>query len=509
MPQREQTLLVVAPDIGIVWGAPRHAIPDRAWWSVSNARFLRGNAEKVSGYKALQTLDGQVMGLYLYRKSADQLPTDATWIAVTLAKAWKRAKTDSAFVDITGPTPLTGGPTDWVKFATFRDMLIFTNGVDPVKKWTGTGNIADLGGSPPKARHVALFQNHVVLANLTWPEVKPQTLAWSDIGNPEVWSGGLDTGQLTLSDEPTPIIDIKQLRDSLVVYKPDAVYLMDYTVQPFTMSTKRIVGGGVGPISPRSVISAHDVHYFLGSDGMVYRLTMAGPEEIGQAVVGRIVQEINFASAQSVFGWWSPADGELIWAIPTGGSDTPNVAYILNIRDLRWGRRELQATAAVAIPSFVSTLWDNVGDPWDNSPHVWNDSALSSGSPVLLHGDTGGVVYQHGTPDAAGSPVVMDLETKLFDLGDATRHKRVKRLHVHYVAAQGATLEIYVLVSPSPGVPPVSYGPYTMVLDGTGDQWVDLDVTGRWIGFRFVNRDTNKSIRITGYAPVYHVREVT
>jgi len=493
---------VVAPDVGLVYGSPRHTIPDRGWWSVHNARFLRGNAEKVPGFVQHASLDGPVMGMYHY-------------VTPSGFERWMYATRTTVYADDgSGPSAvgtLTGEPNSWVKWVTYRGTLIFTNGKDPVKKWTGSGPIADLGGNPPKAKSIAVFQNHVVLAWLDpgLPTEQPQTLQWSDIGNAEVWSGGLENGKLTLSDEPTGVIEIAQLRDSLVAYKPDAIYLIDYTGFPFTMSTRRISSGGLGPISSRSVVAAQDVHYFLAEDGNVYKLTMAGPELISQAVGAAIRRELNYALKDSIFGFLNLFDNEAVWVIPTGSSPAPNVAYILNLQDSRWGRRELRATSSAFARTAQTTAWDDLNDGWDSAPWIWDDSSLGAGSPMLLHGDDSGKVYRLRGFSADGAPIVMSLETKMFDLGDATRKKRLKRLHLHYDATPGAVVKIYVLTASSPNGPTTSYGPYDMVLTGSGDDWIDVDVTGTWFAFRFVNEDTDKYVRITGYIPVFHVREVT
>jgi len=498
---REQALPIVAPDVGLVYGSPRHTIPERGWWQVENVVFRRGWAELVGGWSLFQTLDSKVMGITEYRTA--NLSTRA-WFAVTRGKAWKRSDTDSQFVDVTGATALTGNEDSYAHFAQFRNMLIFTNGKDPVKKWEGTGNIADLGGNPPKAKLVALLQNHVVLGWIDpgGPSEDPQRIQWSDIGNPEVWSGG-DAGALSLRDEPTPIVAMAQMRDSLIVYKPNAIYLVDYTGFPFTMSTRRIVAG-VGPISGRAVIFWQDVHYFLGGDGVVYRLTPAGVEPVGQAVERAIIGELNYDRRHHVFGWAEPDRGYAYWAIPPSGEQDPAIIYALYVPDLRWGRELRSLTAAAQVGSIApAKVWDDLTGAWDASTMVWNDALLASGSPVTLAGDASGRIYTRAS-ESTGTAV---LETKMFDFGDPTRKKRLKRVHVQYEAPEGTILQLYVLAANNPLLTPTSYGPYSIALDGSGDQWVDVDVTGQWLGLRFVA--SASKFRLAGYVPVFHVREVT
>ena len=511
MSDREQSIPVIAPDIGLVTGAARHALPDRAWAKVLNARFRKGRAEKVPGYIKVQALalDSRVMGLYDFRR------TDGfqAWIAVTKTKVWKKESLDATFVDITGASPLTGGDDDWADFTVFKDVLIITNGADPVKKWTGSGNIANLGGSPPKARRVTTFQNHVVLAWIdphgTSPQ--PQTIQWSDLGLSETWVGG-EAGAMTFVDEPSGVLEVMPLRDSLIAYKEDAIYLVDYTGFPFTMQTRRLATG-IGPISSRIVVDARDTHYFISSDNQVYKLTLSGPEIVGQAVQFGLFDELNFQYAHRAFGFLNGPENEAHFVIPTGGEVNPNIDYILNYLDVKWGRRELAATAAApkGARQLNTLTWNDVTSSWDSQPGTWNSSQYAVGANIILHGTIGGVVHKHsaGEVDADGVAIDADIEGKMFDFGDAGKKKRLLRLHVHYNLSAGTTLSIYVLTAPGPDVTPTVNGPYTLVLDGTGDQWVDLNLTATYFGFRFRNNSLSQTFGLTGFVPVFYMRETT
>jgi hypothetical protein len=220
---------VTAPDMGIVSQAPPHAIPDRAWTDGLNVRFRLGRVIKVGGYRRVNAtaLSGApIVGAFEYVQSGGT----KIWIVGTTTRLFKKAFGDSAFVDITGGTPLTGTANDFHSFATHKDTLIITNGVDAVKKWTGTGDIANLGGSPPVARVVEVFQNHVVLGYISG---FPNRIQWSDLGNAENWSGG-EAGSVDFVDDPGEVVAIRNLRDNLMIYKSDAIYVMDYCVAPET-----------------------------------------------------------------------------------------------------------------------------------------------------------------------------------------------------------------------------------------------------------------------------------
>jgi hypothetical protein len=421
--------------------------------------------------------------------------------------------TDAAPVDITG-TALTGEDEDWVDFVTFKNLLIFTNGRDPIQKWDGiSATVQPLGGSPPKARRIAVFQNHVVLAWIdpTGTTPQPQQIRWSDLGLAEVWSGG-EAGALSFVDEPSGVLEIVPLRDSLIAYKEDAIYVVEYTGFPFTMSTRRLATG-TGIFAPRMVVDVRDAHYFVGTDRQIYRLTLSGPEPIGQAVRVGMFEELAYQYRHRSFGFLNDADNEVYFVIPTSTSKDPNVAYILSYLEDKWGRRELPATAASAkgVRQLRDLTWDEVSTPWDALTTTWDGTRSSKGADIIMHGDASGKVYKHTVDqnDANGVAIDGDLTTKMFDFGDPTRHKRLERLHIFYEPQPSTTLSLYVLARESPSGAPTTYGPYSISLaDTTADAWIDLNITARFFQFRFRNNALNQPFAITGFVPVYYMREV-
>lgn len=516
MPERRQAIPILAPDLGLITGTPDLSVPDRGWTAVKNGRFRVGRADKVPGYVLAQAaaLDGPVQGLYDYNTTAGF----QAWIAVTKAKCWKKEVTDAAFVDITGGTPLTGQDDDWVDFTNFKDVLVFTNGRDVIKKWTGSGNIASLAGSPPKAKRITTFQNHVMLGWVDPFEVtpRPQRIQWSDLGLHETWSGG-EAGSLDLVDEPYGILEIMPLRDSMIAYKEDAGYLVDYTGFPFTMQTRRLFTG-TGPIAARIVVPVRDAHYFVAHDRMVYKVTLSGPEPVGQAVRFGILDELNHARRGRSFGYLNDAENEINFVIPRSGSDFPDLAYIYEYLEQKWGRRDLGsasngATAASTLGAkqLSSLTWDEVASSWDAQTITWDSFASAAGANIPLHGDRNGFVYKHtaGEVNANGVAIDWEIDSRMHDLQEPTKKKRLQRIHLTYESAAGTTLSVYVLTTEAPGVAPTVNGPFDIVLDGSGDQWVDINLTAKYFQFRFKNASLGQPATLTGYTPVFYTTEET
>lgn len=88
-----------------------------------------------------------------------------------------------SLVDRTGAITITSGnlvqAIDHQQGA--NQYAIYVNGYDNPWKWTGSGNISALGGSPPVFSTVAKFHEHIFGA-------VNEVLYWSDVGDPETWN---------------------------------------------------------------------------------------------------------------------------------------------------------------------------------------------------------------------------------------------------------------------------------------------------------------------------------
>ena len=100
-------------------------------------------------------------------------------------------------------TPFTGTTDDLFDIAipllSGKQILVVTNGVDALRKWTGSGNTADLGGTPPHAKFIQEYQSYLVCANITGGTDVDTRVQWSDTANPENWTTG-NSGERDLEE---------------------------------------------------------------------------------------------------------------------------------------------------------------------------------------------------------------------------------------------------------------------------------------------------------------------
>jgi len=112
---------------------------------------------------------------------------------------YKLDATDSSLEDISKTSDASYSTADgrfW-NFVQFGENVIATNYSDPIQTIVAAagGRFADLGGSPPKARFLAVVRDFVMCGytNDTTDGEKPYRVRWSGIGDYDSWAVDADT----------------------------------------------------------------------------------------------------------------------------------------------------------------------------------------------------------------------------------------------------------------------------------------------------------------------------
>lgn len=133
-----------------------------------------------------------------------------------------------------------------------------------VKKWSGSGAMSDLGGSPPKARAILVHKNFVWLAHAT----TAQRVVYSDTADPETYPAN------NFFNLKTPgaglVMGFAIHQDALIVFKEDSIWrIVGSSNDDFRLE---IITASRGCASQRSIVATDDEVFFLGTDRMLYRL---------------------------------------------------------------------------------------------------------------------------------------------------------------------------------------------------------------------------------------------
>ena len=243
--------------------------PDRVFWNEQALVVAKNVTPGVKGFRPIKkfesdsaALDARVRGAMSFRLADGTRTT----VAGTYAFLYKYENADNTWTDISDATyggDVASGIWSMVSFGT---NAIMTNLNDPVKTYdasTAPATVSDLGGSPPKAQHVFVVKDHIVLAHLSGEE---SAMHWSAINDSTGWTVGTNMSDKQTFPEGGPItngfggeygIIFQQYRIRRMTYAPGAPEI-------FQIST---IDDTRGCIANRAAVQLGRVVFFLSNDG--------------------------------------------------------------------------------------------------------------------------------------------------------------------------------------------------------------------------------------------------
>lgn len=500
---------VALPTEGIDVSMPAEFISPRAASASQNMDVLRALLTKRLGTDALgASLAERVMAFIEL-----QIGSNTFVLRIGLTKIELLDQGTGTWSDISGGTPLTGGATDRISWAfpflSAAKILTFTNGIDPVKKYTGTGNVANLGGlGTVRARHQVAYQDYLLIAYIIdGGNTFASRVKWPDTGAPETWSGG-NAGEVDLIDDGKDITGLGLAGDFATVHKEDSIYL-GYKVDTddiFRFDRKNTGVGAITGATIRTLANGHQI--FLARDGL--RLF----DGITAAYIrGRIIEELrdsmNPASLSKAWAEMRPERDEYWLGVAIGSQSDPDTVYKYNYRtgechkDLRTGITAVgryQKTNQVTIDSMTNTI-DSYSDRFD-------DVTLASQHRTMLYGSSAGVTTQQGTGYGDnGAAIDAYWDSKDFTCLDITGRKQdidrlVEWTEMPFLAKGNSVTISY---STDGGITWTTIGTYNLSGDfpAAGSPLVAyFHVVAARIRFRFANSTLNESVSVKAFTPI-------
>jgi len=201
---------------------------------------------------------------------------------------------DGAWSDVTrSADPYATGTGERWEFAKWNETVLATNFTDEIQVITmGGANYADLAGTPPHARHMAVARNFVILANINevgGDGLVPHRVQWSGLNNSVTWA----TSSVTQADEE----DLKGSGgwcqrvfggEYAVVFQENSIWRMSYVGTPAIWQFDE-VAQGTGLIAPDLAAQDGDLIYFLSPSGFMVLQDGSRVEPIGSSKVDRFV----------------------------------------------------------------------------------------------------------------------------------------------------------------------------------------------------------------------------
>lgn len=232
---------------------------------------------------------------------------------------------------------LTSGRFSFINYQQgMTEIIIMSNGSDPMFKWDGT-TFANLGGNPPKAKSITLHYERVWTTGIAG---LPNTAKASKDMNPEFWD--LTDPQGDDPNAPAGVeidlptwdgginIGLSNIFDDVVIFKTYSIWKIVGTY-PGEYQVVRVFSSN-GAIADRSIVDGGTVCFFLATDGIyVYNGNQADP--ISQKV-HKIIKNMNPAYRDKAVGVFY--DNKYILAIPEGDSTENNCVLEYDTLTSQW-----------------------------------------------------------------------------------------------------------------------------------------------------------------------------
>ncbi len=325
---------------------------------------------------------------------------------------------------------------------------IFTNGIDPLKKWTGTGAISDLIASLPDgvtsltASELVVFKDHVLLLDVSENGGRcPQRVRWSDTSKPDDFLNG------NASYQDLPGADwIKCGKtfkgDYVVIFKERSIWVGYATGDSDIFQFDQRVSGA-GCAAAKTVESLGDELIFLGWDD-VYVFNGIDYESVGGDIQKELFDTINPKAIEKCFGVIVEEQKEYWLFTPSTSSDYCDTVWVFNYDLNKWTKHKIvdfmsnfgyyEKSGALAIGDLVGTIGEQA---WR-----FGDRTILEAAPITLLGDTSGYIYQYDKLTNNDDGVAIDawFTTKDFCFGDLTQRFRLCKMDVYF--GGGGSLDV-------------------------------------------------------------------
>lgn len=242
----------------------------------------------------------------------------------------------------TDATRLVGGDytaeasQNW-EFADWGNKVIAVNGVGdtPQLITKGGANFAVLSGSPPKARHIAVVRDFVVLGAINDGTTYPNRLHWSAINDETVWTPGTsqsDTQDLQSGGEIMRIMG----GEYGTVFCRESIFRMSYEGPPLIFRIDELEPGRGTPAS-QSVVQYGNIIFYLGRDGF-YMFDGVKSIPIGANKVDKtFYADLDQSYMDRIWGAVDPINNIVFWSYPgSGNSGIANKIIAYNWSTNRW-----------------------------------------------------------------------------------------------------------------------------------------------------------------------------
>lgn len=365
------------------------------------------------------------------------------------------------------------------EFVKFGEKIITVGGINtgtPVPPQVitmgavGATEFADLGGSPPQARHIAVIKDFVVMGNLyESTTLYPSRIRWSGVDDETTWTTD-KAKQADYQDLPEGGWVQKVVGgDYGVIIQERGIVRMDYIGPPLVFSFNRVLPE-FGTQAPNSVIQWGNYVFLYTQTGFKGIVNGTEPLDLSDNKITKwFAENIDLNYAWRIVGGLDRINNRLVWIFPDNNATegTPNNGIIYDIASKKWSRFEDQLEWVYDSYGVTYTL-----DGLDSITTNLDNLGASLDDPVWISGiiGLGAFDHEHYGGRFSGDPATATIETNEQRLAEMNR-TMINRIRSEIDGNGSTTINLNV---------------------GTRDSQEDSVV---WSGNLTMERDDNFSIR--------------
>ncbi len=248
--------------------------------------------------------------------------------AVAGTKFFTDSGLSGTMTDTTGAITITTGQNNIWTPVNFNNLQIWFGGApDAPFKYSGSGNAAALGGTPPSA-YTSFAANNRIFGVGT--AANPSRIFWPILSNPEDWTGaGSGNADVALSDGEGLQCGIVTGPDTAILFKNSSTHMMVLTRAPFPIYQLQ---KGIGIAGRYAHAYANGTIYFVTPSRRMKSTTDGVNFKDYPNNIDDIWDSINVNRIQYIQGIYYQALEWIMWIVSTGSSTTNNYLIVWDIK---------------------------------------------------------------------------------------------------------------------------------------------------------------------------------
>lgn len=497
--------LGLLPIVGLDISKPAEYIDNRATPNCQNMFINRSVIGKRVGTSSL----GSSMSERILAGKEVDISGTSYVVRIGLTKAELLNQGSGTWSDITG-SALTATSADRVCTAvpllSGQRVLVFTNGIDNIRKYTGSGNTADLGGTPPKSKYLIDYMGYLVLAHvIDAGTTYSMRVQWCHTGAIEDWSGA-NANSKDLIEDGKDITAINIFGNYLTVHKETAIYLgyLVTTSAIIHFDRKNTEVGTVCFATIQNLPTGEQI--FLARDG-IHTFNGISAPLIPSPIMDEIRESANPAYLHKCWSIVVPELDEYWVAIPIGSQTEPDTIYKYNFRTRQaYKDRRTNISCAFRYQRTSDVSWDDSSGTWGAQTGRWDDITDLSLFPSVAFGNTSGLVTIRDTSVNNDNGTAIDAFWESKDYEDSKG--RLARWQTIQIWAKGNTVKVQYSIDK--GITWTTIDTISLSSDYPSDDspiFGYFDVVSSKIRFRFSNAVDGERFDLKQYIIEYTQRE--